>query len=454
MTVWVASLKCVKSPKNFEKLVTINIHKSLVLRKLTPNEFLPPISRWSTWGGWALVGVFGGAIALSALFKYNVTVKAPAVVRPEGDLRIVESNAAGRVQQILVEPNDDVEQGDPLVILDDAELRSRQQQIQSEIEQIQQQRSQIQQELTAFDTQIAAEKQAGQRAIAAAEADLERRQQAYLDERSTTTANVREAEAAVQFAQEEFNRYQQLAGTGALAAIQLEEKAAALETAQARLDRALGLVNPSDAGIIQAQEEVQQTRASQAANLARLVQSRGALRRQQADLLKDQQTQQETLQQIRLNLSKLTIRAPIAGTLQSLNLRNPNQVLEAGETIAQIAPGTADATIQAQVSQADISRIEVGQPANVRIESCPYTDYGLLPGTVTAIAPDAEPLQPDTAASASVYRVEIMPEVRSLQSASQTCTLQAGMRGRADIVTQRESLLTALARKLRLITNR
>lgn len=157
--------------------------KSLAfIRPVTPVEFLPSISRWSTWGGLALVGVFGGAIALSALFKYNITVKAPAVVRPDGDLRIVEATAAGRVQQILVEPNDEVEQGNTLVMLDDAELRSRQQQIQSEIEQIQQQRSQIQQELTALDNRIAAEKQAGQRAIVAAEADLERRQRAYLDQ--------------------------------------------------------------------------------------------------------------------------------------------------------------------------------------------------------------------------------------------------------------------------------
>lgn len=432
--------------------MTTNSQKSLLLRKLTPDEFLPPISRWSTWGGLALVGAFGGTIALSAFFKYNVTVKAPAVVRPEGDLRIVEATAAGRVQQILVAANDEVQAGDELVILDNAEVRSREQQVQAELEQIQQQRSQIQQELIALENQIAAERQAGERAIAAAKADLERRQQAYLDERSTTAANVREAEAAVQFAQEEFNRYTQLAGTGALAAIQLEEKAAALKTAQARLDRALSLMNPSGADVIQAQEEVQQTRASQAANVARLVQSQGALRRQQTDLLKDQQTQQATLEQIQLDLSHLTIRAPVAGTLQSLNLRNPNQVLETGEAIAQIAPSSADATIQAQVSQADISRIEIGQSANVRIESCPYTDYGWLPGIVTAISPDAELLQPETATSVSVYRVEIEPAVRSLQS-HQTCHLQSGMQGRADIVTQRETILASLLRRLRLLTD-
>jgi len=425
----------------------------IALNPAAPDDFLPPISRWSRLGGFALVGIFGGAIALSALFKYNVTVKAPAVIRPEGDLRIVEATAAGQVQQILVVPNDEVEQGETLVILDDAELRSRQQQIQSELEQIQQQRSHIAQELIALDNQITAEKEAGQREIAAAEADLERRQQAHLNEQVTTTANVREAKAAVEFAQEEFNRYQELAGTGALAAIQLEEKAAALETAQARLDRAVGLMNPSEADVTQAQEEVQQIRASQAANLAQLIQSRGVLRRQQANLFKEQQTQQETLEQIRLELGQLTIRAPVAGILQSLKLRNPNQHLETGEAIAQIAPVPADAIIQAQVSQADISRIKIGQAVNVRIDSCPYTDYGVLQGTVTAVSPDAQQSERDQVEALPSYQVEVVPQVRSLHSANQTCSLKSGMGGRADIITQRESVLTALARKLRLMTD-
>ncbi|HEY9818318.1 MAG TPA: biotin/lipoyl-binding protein, partial [Candidatus Obscuribacterales bacterium] len=200
-----------------------------------------------------MVGIFGGAIALSALFKYNVTVKAPAVIRPEGDLRIVESASTGKVQQILVKVNDEVEQGDELVILDDAELRSRQQHVQAELDQLQQQQTHITQELIALEQQIEAERQAGERAIAAAQAELDLHQQAYLDAQSTTAANVREAEAALQFAREEFNRFQQLADTGALADLQIAEKAAALETAQARLDRARGLLDPSPAAVAQAQ---------------------------------------------------------------------------------------------------------------------------------------------------------------------------------------------------------
>lgn len=420
------------------------------LSVLNPDEFLPPISRWSRLGGLALVGLFGGAIALAAVLQYNVTVKAPAVVRPKGDLRIVESAASGRVQRILVKTNDQVEQGDPIAILDDAELKSQQQQIQAELDQLQRQRGQIQEELTALTSQIQAETGAMESAIAAAQAQLALRQRDYRDQQTTTTATLREAEAAQQLAQEELNRYRELAGTGALADLQLKEKEAALATAQARVDKNRALLNPSVAAVSQAEADIQQAQAHGNATLAGLRQTQESLARQQADLDKQLQVQQQELHQIQIDLEQLTIRAPIAGTIQSLALRNPNQVLEVGEAIAQIAPAAATVVIQAQVSQADISRIALGQTANIRVDSCPYTDYGLLTGRVATIAPDAGP--PDTApdAMATVYQVELVPDGHSLQSAQRTCTLQSGMRGRADLITQRETVLQTLERRLRL----
>jgi len=420
-----------------------------LLQAVSPNEFLPPISRWSRVGGLALVALFGGTIALSALLKYNVTVKAPAVVRPKGDLRIVEATTTGRVQEILVAANDAVVRGEPIALLHDAEVRSRQQHLQTELTQLQRQREQIQQELLALDRQMQAETQAREGAIAAAQAELALRQQAFRDEQITTTADLREAEAAVLFAQEEFNRYQQLAETGALADLQIQEKSAALETALARLERARGLINPSNAAIAQAQENLHQTQGREDANLARLQQTQESLRRQQTELDQQRQTQQQALQQVRFELEQLTIRAPISGIIQSLTLRNPNQVTEEGEAIAHIAPNTTDLIVQAQVNQADINRIDIGQSVNVRIDSCPYTDYGLLPGQVATISPDAQPLEGGQAETAAFYRVEIVPEGRSLQSANLTCLLQSGMRGRADIITQRESVFVTLARKLR-----
>jgi HlyD family secretion protein len=421
------------------------------LQIVTPDEFLPPISRWLWLGGWALVGVFGGAIALAAMFEYNVTVKAPAVVRPEGDLRIVESALSGRVQRILVKANDRVEQGDAIAILDDAELRSREQQTQSDLNQLQRQKQLIQRELTALATQIQAETEAQAGTLASARAQLDLRQRDYRDQQAIASTDLQEAQAAVQFAQEELNRYQTLAGTGALADLQLKEKEAALKTARARLDKAKAMLDPSTAIITQAQQDIRKAQARGNATLATLQQTREALARQYAELDKQHQSQQQTLQQIRRDLEQLTIRTPLAGTIQALTLRNSGQVVDSGEAIAQIAPKTANLVIQAQVSQADISRIATGQTANLRIDSCPYPDFGVLIADVTHIPPDTQQGETTTSEATVAYQVTILPQTRSLQSGTRSCTLQAGMRGRADIITQKETILISLLRRLRLI---
>ena len=432
--------------------------QSTYLRAVGPDDFLPPISRWSRLGGLALVGVLGGTIAIAALFKYNVVVKAPAVLRPEGELRIVEAATQGRVQQILVNPNDIVAQGDALVILDKTEVRSRQQQVQASLDQIQRQRSYLQQELLALEGQIQAKAQSGETAIVIAQAELDLRQQLSLEEQTTTAADVRAAEAAVKLAQEEFRRYQQLASMGALADLQLKEKTAALETAQAGLDKAKGRLNPSNAAASQAQDSIQQTMAEAQVSQASLGQVQANLRRQQAELLREQQAQQQTLAQLQMEIAQTTLRAPIAGTVQSINLRNADQVVEVGEAIATIVPTDRAIVIQAQVAQSDINRVANGQAVNIRLDSCPYTDYGTLHGTVTAISPDTQTSEQGMDNQPPAYAIDIVPQKADLEkhfahSNGHSCALQSGMRGRADIITRRQTLLTSLVRALRLTIN-
>ncbi len=75
------------------------------LHPATPEEFLLPISNWTTLGGIVLIAAFGSAIALSAILKYKVTIKALGTIRPAGELRRVQSPIAGTIKSIEVEGN-------------------------------------------------------------------------------------------------------------------------------------------------------------------------------------------------------------------------------------------------------------------------------------------------------------------------------------------------------------
>jgi multidrug efflux pump subunit AcrA (membrane-fusion protein) len=200
-------------------------------------------------------------IALATFIKYNVVVKAPGTVRPTGETRVVQATASGMIERIFVKENQVIKKGDAIAKIDDSKLQTQQKQINDNIKQEKQEIGQINAQIGEIDAQIAAESQLIDRTIAADEAELRRNQREYQDRQVTTQADVEEAEAAVELAQKELTRFQQLADTGAVPQLQIEQKKEAYKAAQARLERAKAGLNPSADNVTIATENIAQERA-------------------------------------------------------------------------------------------------------------------------------------------------------------------------------------------------
>jgi HlyD family secretion protein len=426
-----------------------------------PDEFLPPIGRWTTIGGLVMLIAFGGAILLSTVLKYKVVVKAPASLRPTGELRLVQAAAEGSIERIEVQPNQRVEAGQVIATVDDSRLQTRKTQLENSLQQSRQQLAELDAQLQALAQQQTAETTRLERTVAAAEADLRLQQRAYQESQIATVANLQEAEAAVNLAQEELNRYRNLSGTGAIAQLQVQEKAAALQVAQARLKRAQAALEPSPAEVEKAGETVAQTQATLEATLAQLRQERTQLEQQRAELQNQLSQDQQEWQQVQTELAQTIITAPSAGTIQALNLRNRSQVVRLGDVLAEIAPSQLPLQIKAQVAAQHIGKVEVGQTVQMRVSACPYPDYGTLKGVVQAISPDALLPQPANSSGSppagnpagAYYTVMIQPDTLTLRGGDQTCPLQSGMEGQAEIISRQETVLRFVLRRARLIAN-
>lgn len=408
-----------------------------------------------------LLAAFGGAVVLATVLKYKVTVKAPATIRPVGELRIVQAGTEGQIKSIEVAANQSIQQGDRIATIDDSQLQTQKSQFQGSIERSQQQLIRLDAQIATLDQQVAAVRDQRDRTIAAAQAEFNLSQRTYQDTQVTTSTDVREAEAAVELAQEEVSRYQQLSGTGAISQIQLGEKKAALKTAQARLDRVRAVLNPSAAPVDIAREKIAQEQASGTATLATLSKEREQLLQQRVALQNQQERDRKDLKQVETNLQQTIVRAPASGIIQALTLRNRSQVVRAGEEIAQIAATEAPLQIKAIVAAQDISKIKQGQAVHMRVSACPYPDYGTVQGEVIAIAPDTvstlktagnEP-QASPQPATGAYEVTIRPVALTLQANGQTCPLQSGMEGSVEIVSREEAVLQFLLRRARLVSN-
>ncbi|QLE57983.1 biotin/lipoyl-binding protein [Nostoc sp. TCL26-01] len=435
-----------------------------LLRPIRSDQFLPQISLWTTLGGLLLVGTVGAAIALAAITEYDVTVKAPATIRPSGDIRLVQAAEEGTIKKILVRENQQVNEGDAIATIDNSQLSTKKRQIAGNIQHNQLQIGQITAQLNVLQTQITAESNLMHRAIASAQADLVRNKRDYQDRLITSQTQVQEAKAVLDLAKEELLRYQQLGKTGAISTLQIKEKEQNFKAAVARLEGFNAELNPVDANVAIATERIAQEKAKGESTLANLNQELQELIRRRVEIQNQISADQMELQQVSTELQKTIIRSSETGTILKLELRNSGQVVRVGDAIAQIAPNKAPLLVKARIAAADISKVRLCQEVQVtqctqgkvimRLSAYPYPDYGTLNGAVRSMTSDAIiPQNNSNIQSAPYYEVTIQPDRLNLIKGNQSYPIQAGMEVTTDIISQQETILTFMLRKARLITD-
>ena len=442
-------------PSTPGSLSQINVSED-TLAPIEEKEFLPSVSVWTTLGGIFISSAVAIALFLGSIVQYKITIKTKAIVRPAGELRLVQSSLEGRVIDISVERNQTVKKGDLIASIDDSRLQTKKSQLETNIRQAQLQLAQINAQITAQDSRILAESDRINRAVAASVAELRRSQREYRDRGIISNADVEEAEANLRIAQKEFqraqtqlksaranlrateaglstaraqkNRYNPIVEAGALSMNQLEEvrlavkrqeqelevqkatveaqkqtieqQQKAMEAAVAKLKRAKAALDPSNAEVAIASEKIRQEKATGVATLSTLNKERESLIQQRIQIQNQLQRDRKELQQIEIDLSQTSITATADGIIAKLNLRNPGQTVRPGEEIAQIIPSNAPLVLKAGVSPKHISKLAKGQKVQMRVSACPYPDYGTLGGVVSHISEDT--IQPQSIGSSAV----------------------------------------------------
>ncbi len=473
------------------------------LRLVEANEFLPQISKWTHIGSGVMLSIFVIGLTLTTVLHYHVTVKVPASIRPVGELRIVQADIGGMIKKVNIQENQLVSQGQAIAYVDDSHLQTQKSQLENSIQQGKQQLSDIDVQLAQINTQIVAQTNLINQTIIAAQAELKGAKRNYQDEEIKGNADMTQAEAALTLAKvqlQRLRREQVLKATleeaqaaltlakvqrerlrpvvssgavsrnlyeekeqevkSAVAKLEqakantkdlLEDKEQALETAQTNLEKAKTAVTPSDAAVTVAVQKIKQQQAQGEATLASLQKERETLLQQRLELQSQVVRNRQELQQVESDLNKSVIRSPITGTVLQLSLRNPGQVVQSSQAIAEISPYQAPLQVKAYVTSQDIDKVKAGQKVQMRVSACPYPDYGTLKGTVTTVAPDALPVGKNS--STTAYEVTIHPQSIYVGKDNHRCYLQFGMQGRADIISREESVLQFILRKGRLITD-
>jgi multidrug efflux pump subunit AcrA (membrane-fusion protein) len=200
------------------------------------------------------------------------------------------------------------------------------------------------------------------------------------------------------------------------------------------------------------QERIAAESATGEVSLERLKQEREQLIQQKVEIQKQKSRDLQELPQISRDIANTIIRASASGIIQELNLRNTSQVLHSGDIVAQISPDNSPLVIKAMVESQDIPKVEKNQEVQMRVSGCFYTDYGTLKGKVISISPDAIKPQ-DKEKNTAIYEVTIQPEKQVLIAGNRKCVIKSGMEGKAEIISDQETVLYFILQKARLLTD-
>ncbi|WP_315716584.1 MULTISPECIES: HlyD family type I secretion periplasmic adaptor subunit [unclassified Bradyrhizobium] len=151
--------------------------------------------------------------------------------------------------------------------------------------------------------------------------------------------------------------------------------------------------------IDQQSERIVQTRRLveiEAARLAleqQLAQTRSGFERQVLSDLADAEKKADELTQdlvkAERKIAEQVLRAPIDGTVQQLALHTVGGVVTPAQQLMLIVPADSQLEAEAMISNRDIGFVNVGQSAEIKIDTFNFTRYGLVHGKVLSVSQDS-----------------------------------------------------------------
>lgn len=389
-------------------------------------------------GGLVFTCIFGGWAWFGQIQHVS---HAQGQLVPEGEVYKVQPAVAGEIAQIAVEEGAVVEEGQLIATLDmrleQNEIERLQQSLVSYQSQLLQMTSLIERTRTEGDVRqaIAAANVNAQRvAIAEAEVDASTLRQVLNHLDSETDAHTTRLERlqplveAGAIAQEEVFRAEQA----------IREREQAVIQNQGNLEKTLTESDRLTAELERQQAEGQRSQIE-------LQQQLQQLEREASDIQARIEETEALLKAAETRLDQMHIYAPCDGVVLSLDIENQGEVVQLGQTIAEVAPQDAPLILSAVLPSRDAGLIETGMPVNVKLDAFPYQDYGIVSGTVLAISPNAK----NNEQMGVVYEVDIALEKDYVMHENAPVTLQAGQTANAEIVVRRQRILELILDPIR-----
>ncbi len=130
-----------------------------------------------------------------------------------------------------------------------------------------------------------------------------------------------------------------------------------------------------------------------------------------------------------------TLTAPSDGTVQELDIHTIGGVVEPGQTLMRIAPAGVGVEVDAKLPNKDVGFVRSGMPVAVKVETFPFTRYGLIRGVVTGVSNDAVSEKRPDGSEELTYAMRVKLSRDTMNIDGRTVRLEPGMAVTAEVKT-------------------
>ena len=298
----------------------------------------------------AATGVPDGVVAVSG--------------RIEGDDSAVAPKTTGRILEVRVREGDTVNAGDTIAILDDAQVRAREDQARATLLEAEAKGKAAQEQIAVLQEQF----EQSRLGLGQSKLDTEGRVRQAEADLATAQSELAQQEAAYQIAAFDKDAYTRLAKSGAVserqglqASTTADQQAAVVTASKRRVEAAQAALTTAQASLSNPS-----VRESQVALVRRQIAQQGA---EVASAAAQTQQARAQLAEAEANRQDLIVKAPFSGTVVT-RAAEPGEVVTAGTAVVTLLD-LNKVYLRGFVPEGEIGKVKVGQAARVYLDSDP-----------------------------------------------------------------------------------
>ncbi|CAN7731070.1 HlyD family type I secretion periplasmic adaptor subunit [Mesorhizobium amorphae] len=185
----------------------------------------------------------------------------------------------------------------------------------------------------------------------------------------------------LQFLKEEYQGKKKLLDQGLIRGTEVKAIQRAMADADGQIGKMVAEVSENREQIIRFEQQITQTNDAYRQAALQELQSLEA----ELDAVREQSREAQNV------LRRVTINAPVPGTIIRMHYHTAGGVIESGKAILEILPSDVPLVIEAQVPRTDIDNVKVGQQASIRLIALNRRTTPVLEGEVYYVSADALP---------------------------------------------------------------